>query len=125
MARELLRLGLALLLGTALGLLYDLLRPPRHRAGPLLAGALDLGYALVAGVGCFLFAMGAGNGRLGLWEMSAALLGLLGYLRFLSPTVLGLWEDLLRKGWSIIGFCKKGLKKSGIFVKKHFQNLSK
>lgn len=120
-----LRLGLAVLLGLSLGFFYDLLRPPRRRAGPIAAALLDLTYALTAATGCFFFAMSAGNGRMGLWELVCVLLGLLGYLQLLSSAVLGSWEALLRRGWNIIRFCKKGLKKSGVFVKKHFQNLSK
>ena len=125
MGPELLRLGLALSLGPALGLVYDLLRPLRHRAGPLPALGLDLLYALFTGGSCFFFAMSAGNGRMGLWELTASLLGFLLYLHTLSPKFLRFWEASLRGGWSIIGFCKKRLKKSWIFVKKHFQNLSK
>ena len=125
MTDEILRLGLAALLGLALGFFYDLLRPPRRRVGAIAGALLDLTYALTAGAGCFFFAMSAGNGRMGLWELVCVLLGLLGYWQLFSPAVLGSWEGLLRKGWSIMRFCKKRLKKSGVFVKKYFQNLSK
>ena len=72
----------ALLLGLALGLLYDLLRPLRHHAGRA-APLLDLLFSLLAGAAAFLFAMRAPDGRMGLWELAAALAG------------FSLWEHLL------------------------------
>lgn len=77
-------LGQALLLGVGLGLLYDLLRPVRHRAGGA-APLLDLLFAVLAGFAAFLFAMRAQSGRMGLWELTAALAGFL------------LWEHFLRR----------------------------
>ena len=74
---------LALALGVVLGLLYDLLRPLRRRAGrgsPLL----DLLFALLAGLGAFCCAMSADSGSLGIWELAAALLGFLLWQNFLS-----------------------------------------
>ena len=66
--RQLAALGTALALGTGLGLLYDLLRPPRRQGGGLLASLLDLLFAFCAGAAVFLRAMAAPEGRLGLWE---------------------------------------------------------
>ena len=43
-------LGQALLLGLGLALLYDLLRPLRHRAGGA-APLLDLSFSVLAGAG--------------------------------------------------------------------------
>ncbi len=85
---QLVGLLLALGLGLLTGLLYDLLRPPRRRTGPAAAAALDLLFCLLSGVGAFLFAMGAGSGRLGLWELTAMLLGFLLYLHSISPLLL-------------------------------------
>lgn len=75
-------LGQALLLGFGLALLYDLLRPLRHRAGGA-AHLLDLSFSVLAGAAVFLFAMRAPTGRIGLWELAAALTGFL------------LWEHVL------------------------------
>ena len=69
-------LGQALLLGLGLALLYDLLRPLRRRAGGA-APLLDLSFSVMAGAAAFLFAMRAPNGRMGLWELAAALTGFL------------------------------------------------
>ena len=73
----------ALLLGAGMGLLYDLLRPLRHRAGRMVP-LLDIAFALLAGIGAFLFAMSAETGRLGLWDLTVMLLGFLLWLYFLS-----------------------------------------
>ena len=62
-----LRLLLALLLGLGTGLLYDLLRPLRRAAGIAAAAGLDALFCLLTGTGIFLFAMGAGDGKLGQW----------------------------------------------------------
>ena len=73
----------ALLFGAGLGLLYELLRPLRHRAGR--AGALlDVLFAILSGIAAFVFAMGAENGRMGQWELAAMLAGFLLWLHFLS-----------------------------------------
>ena len=120
---QLLALGLALALGTGLGLLYDLLRPPRRYSGGLLAAALDLLYALAAGTAVFLHAMGAPSGRMGLWELSAALLGFLFYLHALSPALLPVLELPYRVMGNMMRLFKKIEK---IFVKsakKFFQNV--
>ncbi len=86
-------LGQALLLGLALGLLYDLLRPLRHRAGRA-APLLDLLFSLLAGASSFLFAMRAPGGRMGLWELAAALLGFLLWEHYLCRVKQGLWAFL-------------------------------
>ena len=73
----------ALVFGLSLGLLYDLIRHLRRRAGragPLL----DVLFALLSGLAAFLFAMGAENGRMGQWELAAMLAGFLLWLNFLS-----------------------------------------
>ncbi len=70
--------------GWLLGLVYDLLRPPRRRLRPASAAVLDLLFCVFAGSAAFLFAMGAGSGRLGTWELLAALCGFLAYMHTLS-----------------------------------------
>ena len=105
-----LRLVLALLLGLGEGLLYDLLRPPRRRLGRC-AALPDLLFSLCAGLLAFLFAMGAGSGRLGLWELTSILLGFLLYLYAFSPLLLPLLERGTETWLNIIASCKKGMEK--------------
>ncbi len=120
-AGQALVLLLSLLLGIALGLLYDLLRPPRREGGALLRALLDLFFALAAAAAAFVNAMGAGNGRLGLWELSATLLGFLLYLHLLSPGLLPLLEQPYRVMRSTIQLLKKEAKKLRECAKKSFQ----
>ena len=72
-----------LLLGIGLGMLYELLRPLRRGAGSRAALA-DVLFALLAGAAAFAVAMQAPDGRLGLWSLTAALLGFLLQLHVLS-----------------------------------------
>ncbi len=73
-----LRLMLALALGAGLGLLYDLIRPLRRRAGKA-APLLDVLFAVLSAAAAFFFACAAPDARLGIWELAAALLGFLGW----------------------------------------------
>lgn len=123
LSAEALALLLALGLGTGLGLLYDLLRPPRWRGGAVLAAVLDLFFALAAGAAVFVYAMGAGSGRLGLWELAAALLGFLFYLHALSPALLPLLELPYRVMENTIRSCKKVGEKLADSAKKSFPNV--
>ena len=115
----------ALLLGLGLGLAYDLLRPPRQGTGPLLTALLDVLFCLTAASAAFLYAMGASDGRLGLWELTASFSGFLLYLHFLSPVFLPWWQ----RGWllccHIIGLCKKVSDNFQISAKKNFQKVRK
>ena len=117
-----LRLLLALCLGCLGGLLYDLLRPPRWAMGKG-AFLLDLLYCLAVSAAAFAFAMSAPDGRLGQWELSAALLGFLGYLLLLSP----LWLPHIFKFFAIVSipfqFAKEKLKKGAKNAKKFFQKI--
>ena len=123
--RELLRLLLALLLGFALGFVYDVLRPPRRRFGRAVAALLDLLFGLLAAIAAFLFAMSAGEGRLGLWELTASLLGFLLYLHSLSPLFYPLLTALLETLCSIMESTKKFCVNLQISAKKIFQNVRK
>ena len=122
LAAQALALGQALGLGCGLGLLYDLLRPPRHRSGRIAGALLDLFFALASGAAAFLYAMGAGSGRLGLWELTAVLLGFLFYLHALSPVVLPLLELPYRVMSNMIRLFKKAGKKQAESIKKFFPN---
>ena len=74
LCRQLVSLGLGLGLGLALGLLYVLLRPLRRRPGRAGAAA-DVLFTAAAALCVFLFAMGAGDGRLGLWQIACIFAG--------------------------------------------------
>ena len=120
-----LRLLLAGAMGGGLGLGYDLLRPPRRCGGRAAAWCLDALYCAAAGLLLFSFAMGAGNGRLGIWELSAALLGFLAYTYTISPSVLraaSLSWNILRAGFEHL---RKNLKKVLDFAKFYFQKIRK
>ena len=112
----------AFFLGMGLGLLYDLLRPPRRRGGEKLGALLDLLFALCAGAAAFLNAMGASDGRLGIWELAVSLLGFLFYLHLLSPGLLPLLERTDRVIFGTVRSSKKYVKKIAVSAKKFFSN---
>lgn len=120
LARQGLSLLTALAMGMGLGLLYDLLRPPRRRLRPVPAALLDGLFALASGAAVFVFAMGAGEGRLGLWELTAALLGALLYLHALSPLILPLLELPYRVMGKIMRLSKKVVKNVADPAKRSF-----
>ncbi|MBR3473812.1 MAG: hypothetical protein IKH34_01955 [Oscillospiraceae bacterium] len=113
----------ALLLGMGLGLLYDLLRPPRRRVGRLPAALLDLFFALFAGAAAFLNALASSGGRLGLWELTCTLAGFLFYLWALSPLLLPVLELPFRVISDTIRLFKNLEKKMGKTAKKIFSIL--
>jgi len=114
---------LAAVLGLGIGLLYDLLRPARHRAGHLLALGLDGCFALAAGLGIFSFAMAADNGRLGTWELVSALLGFLLYMYVFSGFVLPVLERIFRTLGKACRAVKKIIKKFQVLRKKLFPKI--
>ena len=116
-----LSLGLALALGTALGLLYDLLRPVRRHSGNTVWDAL---FCLCAASGAFLFAMRAPSGMLGTGEILLCGLGVLCYFQLLSSLFLPLFVNLDRAIRAIWIFTQNSRKKVALFAKKLFQNLS-
>ena len=105
-----------------MGLLYDLLRPPRRRMGKGFAALLDILFCAAAGSAAFLFAMSAGNGRLGCWELLAALCGFLLYQYTLSRVfepvvdkIFGFFCRIARRGKS---FTKKVCKTAKFYFQK-------
>lgn len=112
-------LALALLLGLGTGLLYDLLRPLRRLGGKPLAAAADAVFAFASAFGLFVFAMQAENGRLGTWELAAALLGFLLYMHSLSLVVL----PVLEKFFQIIGKGLRALKNNLKKIQKRLKSL--
>ncbi len=119
---QLLSLLPALLLGMGLGLLYDLLRPPRRRMGPGPGALLDLLFALLAAAAAFGNAMGSSGGRLGLWEAACLSAGFLFYGFALSPVLQPLVELPWRVMENIIRSSKKVCKKLLDSTKKSFPN---
>ena len=87
---------LSLTMGAGIGLLYDILRPARRHSGAALARLLDALFAVTAATALFFFAMASGDGRLGTWELAAALLGFLLYMHLLSPLLLPPMERIFR-----------------------------
>lgn len=123
--RQLFLLHAAFLLGTALGLTYDILRPLRDRAGRVGAALLELLFCVLACAAVFLCAMGLAGGGFGAWELAAAVLGSLFYLRFLSPLFLPFLTAALETVCGMIGWCKKKGVKCLVSAKKNFQNVRK
>ena len=95
LSRQSLALLAALLMGVGIGVVYDMLRPVRRRTGRLAGAALDILFCAASGCAAFFYAMGAGDGRLGLWELAAALVGFLLYMHTLSECLLRLFTALL------------------------------
>ncbi len=119
------RLVLGFVLGAALGLAYDLLRPLRRRSGRAGAAALDAVFAVLAGVSAFVFAMGAGSGRMGVWELASALAGFTGYMHTLSDSVFALTDGAFARGVKITLQIKKLIKKIAETAKFLFQKARK
>ncbi len=120
---QILSLALAAALGLGLGLLYDLIRPLRRKCGRLPAALLDLFFCLGAVSGLFMFAMGAGTGRLGTWELALALLGFLAYIRYISPLLLPFFMEGLELFLAFARGCKKIIKNTAVSAKKLFQKV--
>lgn len=81
-------IGKAAVIGLVLGLLYDLLRPLRFRAGKVGAALVDMLFCAASGVAAFIYAMGAGDGRLGVCELGAMTVGFLLYLYVLGDKLM-------------------------------------
>ena len=114
-------LSLAFVQGAAMGALYDMLRPLRRRCGSGGAAALDVLYMLACGALAFLFAMGAGSGKLGVWELAATLAGFAGYMYTLSALVFPLLDRtagaISRRGEKVKRQIKKTIGKIADFTK--------
>ena len=85
----------AVLLGGALGLLYDLLRALRSLGGRVWGGVLDSVYCVLSVSLLFFFVM-AGDGELRLFFLAGALGGAVLFFCLLSPILRPLWDFWLR-----------------------------
>ena len=112
----------ALALGLVLGLVYDLLRPPR-RAMRKLAFLPDLVFCALAAFGAFSLAMRDEYGRFGLWSVAAGLAGFLLWLELIS----GLFAPVAARFWSLaaraVRFVVKYAKMPFISAKNLFSDL--
>lgn len=82
-------IGLAALIGALLGLAYDLLGLIRRRAGKTVTVLLDLAFSLLSGVAAFIYAMSAGEGRLGICQLGAMTTGFLTYIYTFADRLAG------------------------------------
>lgn len=114
---------LSLGMGVGIGLLYDILRPARRSGSTALARLLDAVFAAAAGMALFFSAMASGDGRLGTWELTAALLGFLLYMHLLSPLLLPPMEKIFRTAGIFLGYVKDLIKKVQNLLKKVFPKI--
>lgn len=115
---QVLALLLAVAMGAVMGVFYDLLRPVRRRTGRVTGAMLDILFCFASGAAAFTYAMGAGSGRLGLWELAAALIGFLLYMHTLSNPILHVFTALLELFCRIAGALKKTAAKAVLLTKK-------
>lgn len=110
----------SILLGAALGLLYDFLRALRRRGGsPVWLGLLDGLYAVVAATALFFFVM-TGDGELRLFILLGALGGAVLHFCLFSRPMAPLWDfwlGIFLVPWDIL---KKFAKKVASICKKLF-----
>ncbi|MDY5611984.1 spore cortex biosynthesis protein YabQ [Dysosmobacter sp.] len=96
-SQQLLIFGQSILLGLALGSLYDLLRPFRLRL-PRLTALLDAAYCLAAGAAAFSFLMERGGGELRgfmvLGTVGGVVLFFCAFSQWLRP-IWDFWADTL------------------------------
>ena len=92
------QLALALGLGAALGLLFDVLRVPRrHARRAFLRAVLDTVFCLTVGLTVFAFGMAAGSGQVRLFMFLAIAAGWTGYFAWVSGQVLPPLEQFSRR----------------------------
>lgn len=92
------QVALALGLGAALGLLFDVLRVPRrHARRAFLRAVLDAVFCLAVGLTVFAFGMAAGSGQVRLFMFLAIAAGWTGYFAWVSGQVLPPLEQFSRR----------------------------
>lgn len=123
MEGELLHLLWAPVLGMGAGVLYDALRPLRRASTPFWAAVLDIVFCVLSASAVFCYAMGARSGTLGLWELTAALIGLLLYSHFFSRQVFDFFAGVLAALLKTMRFLLNSVRKAAISIKKLFQKV--
>lgn len=114
-------LALAVMCGAGLGLVYDMLRPFRYRAGKTFQVLLDALFALLAFAAAFLYGQFTYKGRLGLWEILGLALGFGLYMQTASSLFLRIINCWIALFSAFLGRIKELLKKSRDFLKFYFQ----
>ena len=110
---------LSILLGSSLGLLYDLARALRTLGGRWWGATVDAAYCITAAAALFFFIM-AGDGELRLFILLGALGGAVLHFCLLSPLLrplLAFWLDIFLLPLACLG---KFLKKCEQICKKLF-----
>ena len=122
--------ALALVLGYALGLVFDALQAPRRRCRRLARAGLDVLFALIVFTGLFLLGLRSPAGRAGLDSVFLAALGALLYGVTLSPLAAPLFRRAVDKYVSFVHLlkrplsnCEKKFKNFWKMRKKLFPNL--
>ena len=81
----------SVLLGLSAGVLYDLLRPFRHRL-PALTAALDGAYCLAVGLAAVLFVLRRSGGEVRGYFLAGSAGGAVLYFCGFAPLLRPLWE---------------------------------
>ena len=112
---------LSLALGAGLGLVYDILRPPR-RAMKKCGFIADLAFCALAALGAFSLAMHSPEGRFGLWAVAAGFAGFALWLSLASPLVapicLRSWTRVEKLAARIKKIAKKSIKSAKFLFSK-------
>ena len=116
-----LSLLLAFILGAGAGLIYDVLRPVRYKAGGNWGIFTDVLYSLLSAYLLFLFAMKWGGVILGIWELSASLIGFLIYIYSLSRLFFPVFNRLNKAVGLILEKNRNFIKKIKLYRKNLFK----
>lgn len=101
--QQVINLLLFFALGVLLGIFYDLLTPLRRSGGMLLAGFMDAAFSLCAAAFVFLLAMRfAPDGRVGIWELSAAFSGFIVYINAFDRFVYKFFQILFTLSYKLV-----------------------
>ncbi len=119
LSEQLLMFLRSILLGSTLGLVYDLLRALRRLGGKLWGGVLDALFCLLAVSSLFFFAM-AGDGELRIFVVAGALGGAVLFFCLFSQFLRPLWDFWLNIFLSPVRLAGHLVKKSGRKGKKTF-----
>lgn len=119
--KQALALAEALLCGMGVGVIYDLLRPFRHRSGAILQNLLDALFCTLTFSMAFLYGQHTYKGRLGIWELLGLVLGFGMYMHYISPCFLKVINGFLGLFSSFFSWLNSLIKKSHDFLKLCFQ----
>jgi len=119
LSEQLLTFLRAILLGGALGLVYDLLRVFRRLGGRLWGGVLDALFCVLAVSSLFFFAM-AGDGELRIFVVMGAAGGAVLFFCLLSQVLRPLWDFWMNVFLAPVHAAGRVLKKTGRRGKKAF-----